>query len=90
MTGRRLIGRLEAEHLEKPDTTSKTPQNAQTSLVSGVPGALVCNRRLNQNRRGKATFAALSTRLWPETWQDARGGLAVPPAQAIGNCCREQ
>ena len=39
MTGPRLIGRLEAEHLEKPATTSKTPQNAQTSLVVGMPGA---------------------------------------------------
>ena len=39
MTGPRLIGRHEAEHLEKPATTSKTPQNAQTSLVVGMPGA---------------------------------------------------
>ena len=67
MTGRRLIGRFKAEHLEKPPTkskTPKTPQKGQTAVVVGLPGALVCNRRLNQKRRGKATVAALSTRLW--------------------------
>ena len=47
MTGHRLIRRLEAERLEKPATTSKTPRNAQTSLAVGLPGApfdlVVCN-----------------------------------------------
>ena len=50
MTGPRLIGRLEAEHLEKPATTSKTPQNAQTSLVVGLPGALVCNKETERKQ----------------------------------------
>ena len=62
-----LIGRFKAEHLEKPPTkskTPKTPQKGQTPLVVGLPGALVCTRRLDVNKRGKATVAALSTRLW--------------------------
>ena len=93
MTGPRLIGRLEAERLEKPATTSKTPQNAQTSLVVGLPGGLVCCNK-ETGRTGEARLQSQpSLRVCgPETWQDGRGGLAVPPAQAqaIGNCCREQ
>ena len=61
-----LIGRFKAEHLEKPPTkskTPKTPQKGQTPLVVGLPGALVCNKE-NVNKRGKATVAALSTRLF--------------------------
>ena len=55
MTGPRLIGRLEAEHLGKPATTSKTPQDAQTSLAVGLPGAaLACNKETEpkQARQG--------------------------------------
>ena len=66
ITSRRLIGRFKAEHLEKPPTkskTPKTPQKGQTPLVVGLPGALVCNKE-NVNKRGKATVAALWTRLW--------------------------
>ena len=63
-----LIGRFKAEHLEKPPTkskTPKTPQKGQTPLVVGLPGALVLQQGDWTNRRGKATVAALSTRLWP-------------------------
>ena len=64
MTGPRLIGRLEAEHLKKPATTSKTPQNAQTSLEVGLPGGPSLQQGDWTNRRGKATGVALWTRLW--------------------------
>ena len=64
-----LIGRLEAGRLEKPPTkskTPKTPQKGQTAVVVGMPGApCLATRRLDVNKRGKATVSALSTRLWP-------------------------
>ena len=64
-----LIGRFKAEHLEKPPTkskTPKTPQKGQTAVVVGMPGApCLATRRLDVKKRGKATVAALSTRLWP-------------------------
>ena len=65
MTGHRLIRRLEAERLEKPATTSKTAQNAQTSLVVGAAWGPSLQQGDWTNRRGKATVAALWTRLWP-------------------------
>ena len=49
-----------------PRKASHHVQNApERTNVACSGAALVCNRRLNQNRRGKATFAALSTRPWP-------------------------
>ena len=76
MTGHRLIRRLEAERLEKPATTSKTPQNAQTSLVVGLPGAPSLQQGDWTNRRVKATGVALWTRLWPRDVA-GRGARAV-------------
>ena len=70
MTGPRLIGRLEAEHLETPATTSKTPQNAQTPLVVGLAGALVCNKETGRTGESRLPSQPSGRVCGPETWQD--------------------
>ena len=52
------------------------PERTNVACSGAAAWALVCNRRLNQNRRGKATVAALSARLWPRDVA-GRGARAV-------------
>ena len=87
MTGRRLIGRFKAEHLEKPPTkskTPKTPQKGQTAVVVGMPGApCLATRRLDVNKRESYRRSPLDASVAPR--RDRTGRTPAVAHKAKGS-----